>query len=279
VETSQKALAQPRPDGLRARQRRKLGRAKRRVRELIVASERRHVGVRRRLAQQYLAGDGVEIGALFLPLSVPAGVSVRYVDRMGVAELRDQYPELDGFDLVAPHIVDDGEVLAGVPDSSVDFVIANHFIEHCEDPIGTLSNHLRVLRPGGTVYMAVPDCRFTFDRDRPVTSVAHLEKDHLEGPEWSRRAHYEEWERSHRGGSVEEIAARADDLEVRDYSIHFHVWTPTAFLELLAHCRAELGLPLEVEALERNDHEFIVVMSRATAPSTAALDRAIQLEA
>jgi SAM-dependent methyltransferase len=180
-----------------------------------------------------------------------------------VPELRAHYPELDGFDLVEPSVVDDGETLASVADASVDFVIANHFIEHCEDPIGTLSNHLRVLRHSGVLYMAVPDCRHTFDRDRRVTSIAHLQQDHVEGPAGSRRAHYEEWASSKDAVSADEVASRADELEDQKYSIHFHVWTPTAFLELLVHCRAELGLPLEVEAVERNDHEFIVIMSRA----------------
>jgi SAM-dependent methyltransferase len=238
------------------------------VRRLVVAGERRHGEVRRRLAGQYVAGSGLEIGALFLPLWVPRAASVRYVDRMTVPGLREHYPELNDFDLVAPDIVDDGEVLTSVPDASVDFVIANHFVEHCEDPIGTLKNHLRVLRPGGVLYMAVPDCRSTFDRDRPVTAVAHVQKDHVEGPAWSRRAHYEEWARHIEGASADEVPKAADDLERRRYSIHFHVWTPTAFLELITHCRAHLGLPLEVEALERNEHEFITVMSRQRRPGT-----------
>jgi SAM-dependent methyltransferase len=248
--------------------RRKLARAKRRTRELLIAGDRRHGEVRRRLAAQYLAGSGLEIGALFLPLRVPAHASVRYVDRMRVPELREHYPELAEFDLVSPDIVDDGETLASVSEMSVDFVIANHFIEHCEDPIGTLGSHLRVLRPGGALYMAVPDCRHTFDRGRPVTALEHVQKDHEDGALWSRRTHYEEWASYIDGAADGEVSARADDLERRRYSIHFHVWTPSSFLELLAHCRTQLGLPLEVEALERNDHEFIVIMSRASRGGT-----------
>jgi SAM-dependent methyltransferase len=262
VGTVETAHTLTRSHGLLVWQRRKLDRAKRRTRELVVAHDRRHAAVRRRLAAQYLVGSGLEIGALFLPLRVPSSVSVRYVDRFRVPELREHYPELDDYDIVAPDVVDDGETLASVPPASVDFVIANHFIEHCEDPIGTLKNHMRVLRPGGVLYMAVPDCRHTFDRDRLVTPIAHVEKDHLEGPAASRRVHYEEWARNKEAASADEVAARADELEDSRYSIHFHVWTPTAFLELLTHCRGQLGVPLEVEALERNDHEFIVVMSR-----------------
>jgi SAM-dependent methyltransferase len=263
VESPDTAPTRSHRDALGAWRRRKLGAVKRRARQLIVAEERRHARVRRRLAAQYLAGHGLEIGALFLPLHVPSGASVRYVDRFRVPELRKHYPELNDFDLVTPDVVDDGETLAGIPDASTDFVIANHFIEHCEDPIGTLQNHLRVLRPGGILYMAVPDCRYTFDRDRSITTLAHVERDYVEGAACSRRGHYEEWVRCVHEVSVEEVSSSADELERRMYSIHFHVWTPSAFLDLLTHCRVQLGAPLEVEAMERNDHEFIVVMSRA----------------
>jgi SAM-dependent methyltransferase len=243
--------------------RRKLVRAKRRAREIVRAEERRQVSVRRRLATQHLAGSGLEIGALHMPLRVPTHASVRYVDRYAVPELRAHYPELADLDLVTPDIITDGETLAGVPDASVDFVIANHMIEHCEDPIGTLGNHLRVLRAGGTLYMAVPDCRHTFDRDRDLTPLAHLTRDHSEGPRWSRHTHYEEWARFVDAVDPADVAARATELDAQNYSIHFHVWTPAAFLEMLVHARSELGLELEVDALERNGHEFIVIMRRA----------------
>jgi SAM-dependent methyltransferase len=248
---------------LDVRTRRKLVSAKRRARQVVVTRDRRHEGVRRRLAAQYLSGSGLEIGALHMPLHTPSGASVRYVDRMHVPELRHHYPELNDFDLVTPDIIDDGETLASIPDASVDFVIANHMIEHCEDPIGTLKNQLRALRRGGILYMAVPDCRQTFDRNRPVTSLAHVQRDHEEGPAWSHRVHYEEWSRHIDKAAEDEIAAGADDLIRRGYSIHFHVWTPTAFVGFLSHCREELGVPLEIEAMERNDHEFIVILSRA----------------
>jgi SAM-dependent methyltransferase len=243
-------------------QRRKVARAKSRVRATVIAKERRHVGVRNRLAWQYLTGDGVEIGGLHLPLRVPGRASVQYVDRYSVSELREHYPELDGCQMVTPDIIDDGEALLTLAEQSIDFVIANHMIEHCQDPIGTIKSHLRVLRPGGAIYMAVPDCRFTFDRDRQITPLAHLRRDHIEGPAWSRREHYEQWARFVDRVPEAEVACRAEELDDRDYSIHFHVWTPDAFLEMLCACQTEFGLPFQVNALERNDHEFIVILAR-----------------
>jgi SAM-dependent methyltransferase len=205
----------------------------------------------------------LEIGALHQPLRAPSSVSVRYVDRLGVRALREHYPELELHSLVEPDIIDDGEQLVTVSDRSVDFVIANHMIEHCEDPVGTLTTFLRVLRPGGVIYMAVPDCRFTFDCDRPLTSLSHLRRDHREGPAWSRRQHYEDWAAFVDGVPESQLAQRADDLQHQQYSIHYHVWTPTAFLEFLVECRSRFDLPLEVQALEPNGQEFIVIMRRS----------------
>ena len=82
---------------------------------------------------------------------------ISYVDRMPVDELRKHYPELAGYDLINVDIIDDGENLLLIADSLVDFVIANHMIEHCQNPIGTIKQHLRVLKPNGILYMAVPD--------------------------------------------------------------------------------------------------------------------------
>src|SRR3954449_9087870 len=150
---------------------------------------------RRELAAEFLRGNGIEIGGLHLAIPMPAGASVRYVDRITVPELREHYPELDDWDLVSVDIVDDGEVLATIEDGSVDFIIANHFLEHCEDPIAAIQNHLRKLRRGGVLFYAVPDKRYTFDWPRQVTSLQHMLVDHEEGAERSRRDHYEEWAR------------------------------------------------------------------------------------
>src|SRR5262245_32343269 len=188
---------------------------------------------RKTIAASYLRGEGLEIGALHNPLKVPPAARVRYVDRLRVEDLRREYPELEGKNLVPVDVLDDGETLANVPDATQDFVIANHFIEHCENPIGAVRNMLRVLKEGGILYLAVPDKRSTFDVDRPVTTIDHLMRDFQEGPGWSRRPHYEEWTRLVRKVPDGDRAERdVEDLMSKRASIHFHVWTQTEILEL-----------------------------------------------
>lgn len=218
--------------------------------------------LREQIASRYLTGDGIEIGALHSPLEVPSSVKVRYLDRMPVNQLRQQYPELSQYELVELDIIDDGETLASVSDDSLDFVIVNHMIEHCQNPIFSIKNWLRVLKPSGVLYMAVPDKRYTFDCDRPVTPLEHLIRDYTEGPGWSMYPHFEEWTRLVDKVSEDDVAARSKVLAEINYSIHFHVWTQVEFLELLLYCQSNLYFPTEIELLQKNNIEFIVVLSK-----------------
>jgi SAM-dependent methyltransferase len=226
------------------------------------------VATRERAAAVYLDGAGIEIGALNLPLRVPPSARVCYVDYLPVETLREHHAHLlaQGQPLVAPDVVDDGERLQKFPDESLDFVVANHFIEHAEDPIRTLGAHLRVLRPGGILFMAVPDKRKTFDSARPVTSLEHLVTDHTEGPETSRDAHYVEWATLVAKVPSDEVHGYANDLAARRFSIHFHTWTPASYLRMLLHCQ-ESGMPIEIELLQQNEVEFLTVL-RKTARSS-----------
>jgi SAM-dependent methyltransferase len=167
----------------------------------------------------------------------------------------------DGQELAAPDVVDDGERLESFVDQSLDFVVANHFIEHSEDPIGTLAAHLRVLRPGGVLFYAVPDKRWTFDVRRQVTALDHVIRDHQEGPEWSRHEHYLEWARFVDEVADADVERHAADVAARRFSIHFHVWTPPAYLEMLLYCQSS-GLPFELELFQQNEGEFITLLRR-----------------
>jgi SAM-dependent methyltransferase len=202
-------------------------------------------------AQAWLRGRGIEIGALHHPMRLPRDARARYLDRMSLADLRRHYPTLAKKRFVNVDIVDDGERLDSIADASEDFIIANHFLEHCQDPIGTLKNMIRVLRPGGALYLTLPDKRGTFDRDRPVTPLSHLRIDHECGPDASRRGHYEEWVRAvEKLADEDQIQRRVDELMARDYSIHFHVWTFREMTEMFLALMDEIGFEI-VAAVNR----------------------------
>jgi SAM-dependent methyltransferase len=237
------------------------------VRELLTrygSSVGRHGGWDRvAIAEKYLKGDGIEIGALNSPLKVPHAASVKYVDRMTTPDLRKQYPELNDLKLVDADIIADGERLDGVRDSTQDFVIANHFIEHCQNPLLALSNMFRVLKEDGLLYLAAPDKRFTFDVDRPITPLEHILRDFEEGGEWSRRQHFEEWVRDvNKVQGAAEFEKRVDELMGIDYSIHFHAWTQLEMLEFILALNRKLGIRFDVELVFKNGEECIFILRK-----------------
>lgn len=238
---------------------------KRRLRDIALRADQDDLFVAREdLARRYLTGDGVEIGALSFPLRAPPQTRVRYVDYMPRADLirvnADTFTEarVDPASVPDVDVVDDAQTLSKFTDNSLGFVVANHVLEHMEDPIATLESFLRVLRPGGILFLTVPDARYTFDAARRRTTVEHLLRDHDEGPIVSRRDHYEEWARFNEELPEDRVPARADEFAVLDARHHFHVWELEGFLAFLY----DVDLPCRLEHASVNQHEFAVVVRK-----------------
>jgi SAM-dependent methyltransferase len=214
---------------------------------------------RRLVAELYLSGEGLEIGALNSPLTLPAGARVRYVDRLGPAELSQHYPDLH---VVQVDVIDDAECLTSVPLASQDFIVANHVLEHCQDPIRALETMAARVKPAGVLYLAVPDADQTFDARRPSTSFDHLLADRASGPARSRHAHYVEWVSAVESLDGAMAATRVNELEDMAYSIHFHVWRFQDLLQFFTRVIDECGLPLTTELIMRHGIEVICVVRR-----------------
>jgi len=187
----------------------------------------------RRYFTRQLSGTGLELGALYKPMPLHDGMTVRYVDHGTSAQLRAWYPELASQPLVEPDIVDDGCRLASIADASVDFVIAGHVIEHLADPIGALATWCRVVRPGGHVYIVVPDKRFSFDRHRVRTTLEHLILDHRRPSTERDFEHYLEYASLVHGAAGDAALEEAERLRATNHSIHFHVFMPSDFVALV----------------------------------------------
>jgi predicted SAM-dependent methyltransferase len=229
------------------------------------------VYLREVLANEFLRGEGIEIGALHAPLRVPDGAKVRYVDRLGLDGLREHYPVLATMPVVPVDVVDDGERLHTFADESQDFIIANHFLEHTQDPIGTLRRFLAVLNPGGVLFLAIPDKRWTFDIERPLTTLDHLDRDHEEGPVWSYVDHMYEYSRKIHKFSAAKTETHVQWMIDVQYSIHFHVWTHDTFLDFLFHVRGHYGMPFTLAAaiLNQSHAESIAVLRKPAAGEAA----------
>jgi SAM-dependent methyltransferase len=139
---------------------------------------------------------GIEIGPYFNPL-VPksAGWDVLILDVFDTGDLLalakndpniapERLAAIEPVDLVGPaHRVAELAEAKGIAPGSIDFVISSHNIEHLPDPIRFFKGVSCLLRPGGVLSMAIPDCRYCFDAVRPTTGSAGFLEAYLEAHE------------------------------------------------------------------------------------------------
>jgi SAM-dependent methyltransferase len=212
--------------------------------------------LRDHMAGEFIRGTGIEIGGMQNPLFVIPGVQVKYIDRFTVEELRYQVramPLLRDKPMVPVDVIDDGATLKAVSNESQDFVIANHILEHLQNPIAAIQRHLEVLRPGGILWLGLPDKRLTFDRKRPVTPLEHLYRDYREGPAWSFHDHVREWVELVENKTGDDFDKRVAALLAEGTpNIHYHVWAQDDLAQLLQSLRKDPGLPFDIEAIVMN---------------------------
>jgi SAM-dependent methyltransferase len=133
--------------------------------------------VRKELSFKYIRGEGIEIGALHQSLPIPINVKIHYVDRLEYESSLDRYAELLKEEVIRPDIIDDAYSLETIKNESFDFCICNHVFEYMRDPIGAFINWMRILKPGGILYISIPDAGNPLDKGRPVTSLQHIIED------------------------------------------------------------------------------------------------------
>jgi SAM-dependent methyltransferase len=212
---------------------------------------------------------GLEFGPLTSPVVQPDEGPIEYVDYLPTDELRAKYesdPNVDASAIVRVDLVlEDGRLPALAQAGGYDYVVASHVFEHLPDPAGWLHECAAALRPGGTLCLALPDKRYTWDILRPVTRLAEwvdgfVTKPVLPTPRhvfeatsgtalmpsgtpWTRAPTPEELQPA-RG--LREALALAERAVAEHVDVHCSVFTPAAWLRLM-HDTYELGLcPFEL---------------------------------
>ena len=223
--------------------------------------------LRTELSYRYARGSGIEIGALQNPLPLRPDAHIRYADKLTLAQARAHYPELGSAPLVEAEIICDAASLHPVAERTVDFVIANHVLEHLTDPLASLGEWLRVLRCGGHIYVAVPEHTNPLDRLRSVTGLDHLVDDFRYRAERQEldREHYREWVAGTRPElSGEQRAQYEAELVSQRYNIHFHTFSRETFAGLLQV--AQEYFPAELVEFRRtygtSSNEFIAILRK-----------------
>lgn len=123
------------------------------------------------LAHRLLDGKhGVEIGP---SAHNPFGLHSIFVGKdTGGTVYEHEEKELCG-EVAKLHLICEANDLP-FKDDRLDYVLVSHVLEHCYDIIGTLREWLRVVKPGGLVYVIFPHKERMFDKDRPRTTLAEL---------------------------------------------------------------------------------------------------------
>jgi SAM-dependent methyltransferase len=192
-------------------------------------------------------GVGVEIGAFDTPIP---GLKPFYVDRF--AEYAGK-PCLANFWGDACHLP--------FRPNSLDYVASSHVLEHVANPVAALLEWHRVLVSGGLIYMVVPDRRYTFDRNRNLSTPQHIWEDYeknvtqcdgthidefVQGADWSLyRSDIPE-------GGVADDKADLQSLYTNtikngaEINIHFHVFERENLRDLVLLVAQRMNLSWEI---------------------------------
>ena len=225
----------------------------------------------RSCAARFLAGEGIEIGACHLPLQVDKTISrVKYVDKLTAGQIKKLFPELKRYQIVEADVICD-VIKSPLPfaENSLDFIIANHLLEHCPNPLKLIKEFYRVLKNFGVLYLSLPDKRYTFDRKRSVTSLSHLIKDFNNDVTYIDELH------------LADHLTKADKIKIPEdlkkrkklfkyylnKSIHVHVWTYQEMAEFISYMIEKKGTRcdlLELYLPKGIRNEVIFVLQKRT---------------
>lgn len=151
-----------------------------------------------------------------------------------------------------------------IADGTYDFVLSSHAVEHTANPIQALSEWKRVLKDEGTLVLVAPHLEGTFDRNRPVTTLAHMITDFEQKTPETDTTHLPEilalhdMSRDPGSGSRAAFEQRcADNLAFR--GLHHHVFDTAALVELVDY------MGLQITAVGAFRPFNIVVVARKPA--------------
>jgi SAM-dependent methyltransferase len=223
--------------------------------------------LRGELANRYLRGSGIEIGALQKPLPLPPEATVHYVDRLTLEAARSEFSELGDIPLVTPTIITDAGTLSAIPSESYDFCVACNVIEHMRDPIGTLRHWLRVLKTGGILFIECPNHENFMDKLRPVTPMDHLIADHVDREsrgELDRQHYFECVSSTHDQLPEQRRTEIAERYYATNYAVHFHTFDADSFRDLLGFVQSLLPFVIEEYHVLRDPEliEFVSVLRK-----------------
>lgn len=252
-------------------------------------------------------GVGAEIGPLDRPLVRKNEGRIHYVDYCDTAALRQRWSTDSNVDTSVLQVdvvwgsrtlrqaLVDACVIDEAPGVGLDYVIASHVVEHVPDLITWLQEVRLALHARGSLRLAVPDKRYTFDYLRQLTTLGDVLDAYVRqrrvpsgsrvldfalnmaevdcGLAWAGRLDPALLKKPY---TWSDAIALARDAEINGtyHDVHCWVFTPQRFCELMAEL-SRCGLCgfacQRLEPTARNTFEFFVAL-------TPEADAAVQIE-
>jgi len=153
-----------------------------------------------------------------------------------------------------------------IEDSSYEFVLSSHCIEHLANPLKGLAEWIRVLKQDGLLVLIIPHKDGTFDHCRPVTSLEHLIQDFESQTDESDITHLDEILKLHdlskdsRAGDIDSFKQRSK-LNIENRCLHQHVFDTNLAVEVVNH------MGLQILAVELFQPFHIAIIAKKVSKS------------
>jgi SAM-dependent methyltransferase len=142
-------------------------------------------------------------------------------------------------------IIADGIDLSKIKDSSYDFMLSSHVLEHIANPLKALYEWRRILKENGHLVIILPNMHNTYDRKRPLTTLSHIVDDYRNSTTEDDKTHLQE---------VIDLHDLTNDSTVSSYEahvtrtlnnfqtriVHHHTFRMSLVLELLDYSKFQI---------------------------------------
>jgi len=194
-------------------------------------------------------GDGLEVGgpSTIFKTVLPVYRAARRVDGANFASrtiweggVREGLHFRYVGNRIGHQYIADATELSAIASGQYDFVLSSNCLEHVANPLRALFEWRRVLRPGGTLILVLPNQASNFDHRRPVTPFEHLLEDYRAATGEHDLTHLEEILALHDlaldppAGNLETFRRRSLDNHVNRI-LHHHVFDPATMKKMLEY--------------------------------------------
>jgi len=165
-------------------------------------------------------------------------------------------------DKLGTQFIAEATKLKDIPNECYDFLLSCHSLEHVANPIKALLEWKRVIKKGAFLILVLPDKRYTFDVNRPYTSLDHLIQDYKSETDEHDTTHLEEILEYHdiqKDAGVDTVLQLKEKLKdnYSNRTAHHHVFSQDVVKKILEYC----GFSVKHQQ-EENSLHLITVATR-----------------